>query len=168
MSLTNDCRLRVSCRSAPVRRARRLPGRRILACVTAACLLAPLAFAGAATAQVQEDSDRHALVALFDGTDGSSWDRRDNWGSELPLDQWYGVTTDAAGRVTRLDLPSNGLSGEIPDEISYLTDLKHLDLGGNELFGEIPVLVGKLRKLEVLDLQNNRLDRQIPDTPRGA
>ena len=40
--------------------------------------------------------------------------RRDAWGVGDRLDNWHGVTTDADGRVVRLNHSSNGLSGEIP------------------------------------------------------
>ena len=40
--------------------------------------------------------------------------RRDDWGVGDRLDSWHGVTTDADGRVVRLNYSSNGQSGEIP------------------------------------------------------
>ena len=40
--------------------------------------------------------------------------------------------------TTELDLSYIGVTGEIPPEISYLTNLTQLDLGGNQLSGEIP------------------------------
>ena len=49
-------------------------------------------------------SDRAALAALYDATDGPSWLDKTNWLSDLPLDDWYGVTTDDEGRVVALDL----------------------------------------------------------------
>ena len=70
-------------------------------------------------------SDRAALVALYDATSGGSWIHKTNWqGKSLgarydlanarPLGEWYGVTTNGSGRVTRLDLNWNALFGPIP------------------------------------------------------
>ena len=44
--------------------------------------------------------DRAALVALYEATDGANWDDHTGWLSDAPLGDWYGVTTDAEGRVT--------------------------------------------------------------------
>ena len=58
-------------------------------------------------------ADRDVLVALYNATNGASWTRNStNWLSDRPLGEWYGVTTDANGRVTELDLTQNRLSGD--------------------------------------------------------
>ena len=43
--------------------------------------------------------DRNALIALYRATDGDNWNNKENWLSNRPLDDWYGVTTSSAGRV---------------------------------------------------------------------
>ncbi len=58
--------------------------------------------------------DRALLIALYNATNGPSWDNKANWLSSEPLDAWRGVTTDDSGRVIRLDLGGNRLSGQIP------------------------------------------------------
>ena len=60
------------------------------------------------------ESDRAVLVALYNATNGAQWEDNTNWLSDQPLDQWYGVTTDADGRVSSLNLGWNDLSGSIP------------------------------------------------------
>ena len=62
-------------------------------------------------------SDGAALTALFDATGGESWQNSDGWLYTEDLGQWHGVTTDAAGRVTELNLRDNRLSGELPEEL---------------------------------------------------
>ena len=47
----------------------------------------------------------------------------DNWLSDVPISQWYGITSDANGRVTELHLSWNNLSGEIPAELGSLANL---------------------------------------------
>ena len=45
------------------------------------------------------DGDRAALVALYNATDGENWWDKINWLSDKPLGEWYGVITNAQGRV---------------------------------------------------------------------
>ena len=66
------------------------------------------------------ETDREALVALYNATDGENWDESENWLSDAPLGEWEGVTTNDDGRVTKLELRANALSGEIPPELGSL------------------------------------------------
>ena len=70
--------------------------------------------AAEAAAQGSAASDRAVLEALYDATGGPDWIDNTNWKGAAPLGEWFGVTTDTAGRVTRLQLPGNGLAGPIP------------------------------------------------------
>ena len=106
--------------------------------------------------------DRAALVALYNATDGANWRRNDNWLSEAPLGQWYGVTTDSSGYVVELDLSFNELHGEILPDLGNLTMLTSLRLGGNRLTGTIPVRLGQLSSLRTLSLSFNQLAGMIP------
>ena len=108
------------------------------------------------------ETDREALVALYNATDGGNWSNSDNWLSDAPLGEWEGVTTDGDGRVIRLYLSRNNLSGEIPPELGSLSNLEQLDLSYNELSGEIPAELGSLSKLEALELGVNDLSGEIP------
>ncbi|KAH7690678.1 Leucine-rich repeat protein [Dioscorea alata] len=63
-----------------------------------------------------------------------------------------------------LDLSSNQLSGEIPEELIYLSYLQSLNLSGNHLTGRIPEKMGMLLRLESLDLSKNGLSGSIPTT----
>ncbi|CAL5338160.1 unnamed protein product [Camellia sinensis] len=66
--------------------------------------------------------------------------------------------------VNVIDLSSNNLSGEIPEEITNLSDLGTLNLSRNQLTGKIPKKIGELRWLETLDLSSNHLSGSIPST----
>ena len=107
-------------------------------------------------------TDRAALVALYNATDGANWLNNGNWLSNAPMGEWHGVTTDSDGRVTHLDLSSNQLTGEIPAELGDLSNLTELYLTNNRLTREIPAEVGDLSNLTHLSLHNNQLTGAIP------
>ena len=108
-------------------------------------------------AQTSAETDREALVALYNATDGENWERNDNWLTDATIGEWYGVTTDDNGRVTSLNLFGMGLSGELPRELGSLFNLETLLLSRNGLSGEIPPELGSLANLEDLSLGRNQL-----------
>ena len=63
------------------------------------------------------ETDREALVALYNATDGENWNRNANWLSDAPLWEWDGVTISDSGRVSQLYFNARNLSGEIPAEL---------------------------------------------------
>ena len=106
--------------------------------------------------------DRNALIALYRATGGANWTNKENWLSNRPLDEWYGVTTSSSGRVTWLELSENGLKGEIPAALGNLDRLLVLVLSGNQLTGSIPREFGNLRDLVWLFVESNALTGEIP------
>ncbi|KAK6233495.1 hypothetical protein QUC31_005901 [Theobroma cacao] len=63
-----------------------------------------------------------------------------------------------------IDLASNKLDGEIPDEITGLSELVVLNLSRNNLIGLIPKNIGQLKQLQSVDLSYNQLSGPIPDS----
>lgn len=99
-------------------------------------------------------SDRDALAAIHKWTNGREWRNSENWLSDAPLDDWYGVTADGTDRVTDLDLSDNNLSGTLPLELGDLLYLETVALNGNDrLAGELPS-----RMLQQIYLSRLRLD----------
>ncbi len=128
-------------------------------------LLAALGFwglAAEATGQGSSATDRAALEALYDATGGPDWIDDTNWKTAAPLGEWYGVTTDADGRVTGLDLGWNELSGPIPRELAHLANIEELRLAGNWLTGRVPGSLGDLTGLRSLRLGWNELSGPLP------
>ena len=109
------------------------------------------------------DPERTALVSIYESSGGDSWTRNDNWCSDKPLSDWYGVETDAWGHVTALRLSHNNLSGTISEKISKLTGLQHLDLSWNDLGGEIKDLdfFSNLTELETINLSRNHFSGEL-------
>ncbi|KAM0015350.1 putative leucine-rich repeat domain superfamily [Helianthus debilis subsp. tardiflorus] len=66
--------------------------------------------------------------------------------------------------LTSLDLSSNNITGEIPDVLMNLVELKNLNLSKNQLKGQIPRSIGNLSQIESLDLSMNRLSGHIPQS----
>ena len=107
-------------------------------------------------------TEREALVALYNATNGPRWYDNTNWLSDKPLRQWYGVNTDSHGRVTHLSLSDNGLGGTIPPELGNLANLTDLRLYNSRLRGSIPPELGNLANLTRLWLYNTQLSGGIP------
>ncbi|KAF8661978.1 hypothetical protein HU200_056592 [Digitaria exilis] len=78
-------------------------------------------------------------------------------GRELPYD------TQLVYMVS-IDLSSNNLDGNVPEEVGSLVGLINLNLSFNHLTGNIPYQIGTLQLLESLDLSHNQLSGEIPGT----
>ena len=107
-------------------------------------------------------ADRAALVAFYDATRGDHWQTSTNWLTDAPLHEWYGVSTNAEGRVTSLVFPPNWLRGSLPPELGELTELEELSLDWSGLTGPIPPALGKLSRLRKLVLVDAQLSGPIP------
>ena len=107
-------------------------------------------------------TDRDILVTLYKAMDGPNWENAENWLTDAPLGTWYGVETDSQGRVTKLSLSSNGLTGPILPELGNLTSLRELTLPWNSLTGSILPELGNLTRLSKLQLERNVLTGPIP------
>ena len=106
--------------------------------------------------------ERAALFALYEATDGPNWVNSENWLTDAPLGDWYGVEVDDHGRVVELGLFANGLTGRIPRELGGLANLRLLYLYRGDLTGPIPPELGNLANLERLYLHENDLTGLIP------
>ena len=137
--------------------------RTMLIVLSAALVAAALAACGDGPRRVPDnDSDRVALVAFYQSTNGLNWTNKANWLSDQQIGAWHGVTTDRSGRVTHLELRENGMTGQIPLELANLDNLVLLDLSFNRLSGPIPPELGSLGNLTSLYLHGNGLTGSIP------
>lgn len=140
----------------------RLPGK--LAARTALLLLLMAIFAGAARGAVPDSVELRVLTELFHGTGGPGWVNKANWlvgSTSADFATWHGVTV-TNGDVTRIELPDNGLSGQMPASLGELAMLRNLYLFGNALSGPIPRELGNLADLRDLRLYDNNLSGPVP------
>jgi len=126
--------------------------------VIVALVFIPVSFAHA---QI-DTSERDALIAFYNATNGSGWTDNTNWIGAVGTEcTWYGVTC-SGGHVTELWLQFNQLAGAIPSEIGDLASAKTLSLGGNQLSGSIPPELENLSSVLYLYLHANDLSGTIP------
>ena len=120
------------------------------------------------TQQYANVADSTLLVDFYNRTHGSLlWHNHTGW-LEEPVAEWYGITLDASGRVTHVNLSRNNLVGQLPlSQLHQLPNLRYLDVSGNEFSGTIPKGLGALTQLEYLDLSHNTLAGEIPKELAG-
>ena len=133
-------------------------GMKRLAWLLAFIILAPAALAGSVA------EDRSALQDLYAATNGDSWTNNNNWGTSAPLGDWYGIQTDSNGRVARVDLFDNGLSGTLPTSIGDLDAATYINIKQNSITGEIPQTIGNLASIQKLYLSGTS-DHEAPTNP---
>ncbi|KAL5738997.1 hypothetical protein ACOSQ2_028177 [Xanthoceras sorbifolium] len=87
------------------------------------------------------------------------------WSRNVSSDHcnWTGIACNIAGSITRIDLNSYGINGELRKfNFSRFPNLEFLNLGSNDLNGSIHLQPGDLPKLCYLDLSSNILTGAIP------
>ena len=99
--------------------------------------------------------DLTALEAMYNWMDSKNWTNNTNWRSARPISEWFGVSVNSSSRVEDIELPGNGLAGNIQTALGGVADLERLNLANNSLSGGIPASLGKLSNLLLLNLQNN-------------
>ena len=84
---------------------------------------------------------RDDLSLLYETAEGDGWKNADNWCSDAPLDEWYGLhMSDNGGGGMRLSLlmGGNGLSGNLPERFDDIPLIFQLNLSYNGISGNIP------------------------------
>ncbi len=138
--------------------------------------------------------ERPLLEDLYTNTNGDQWTNNTNWAADIPastcLTGLHGITLKGpgtgigSGRVTKIELSDNNLTGEMPESLGnpehghghnghgdeeshedevFLEELKVLNLSGNRLTGSIPAGLNYLRGLNTINLSRNRLTGEIPE-----
>ena len=91
------------------------------------------------------ESDVGVLNLLYETSGGPDWTNSSGWLETPLLDDWYGVTANALGRVLTLDLSRNGLAGQLPYNLSGLAHMTELRIAQNtDLSGRLPLSLADL------------------------
>ena len=106
-------------------------------------------------------TDREILEIVYYATDGPNWVNNENWLTDAPIGEWYGVEVHE-GRFWALTLHRNRLKGQIPPELGSLTSLEVLWLQHNDLTGPIPAELGNLANLQELWIEYTDVIGPVP------
>lgn len=107
------------------------------------------------------DREREALIALYNATGGDNWNNNENWCSNKPIRDWYGVTCNLDGYVSQLWLNNNNLVGDIPPEIGVFTCMNTIKFDKNQITS-IPSEIDNLTSLGIFTLSSNPIT-SLPD-----
>lgn len=110
----------------------------------------------------QSGSEKPILIEFYESLGGDNWINNENWCSDKPIREWYGIECNEDGKVKDLCMPENNLSGTIPASLGKLTELEQLNLSRMNITGSIPSTIGNLKKLGYLNLSFNKLTGPIP------
>ena len=113
----------------------------------------------------QKVQQRYIMSVLYFATNGAFWKRKQNWlNPERSECDWYGITCDNIDNIVeRIDLSNNGISGELPDEISSLSNLIAFNMSYGNITGTIPEKIfDLLDNIETIDIQENQISGTIP------
>lgn len=113
--------------------------------------------------------DVAALRMLYDACGGTGWSKQWLFDAEVEASTNYpGVTFNAEGRVTAIDVTAYGLTGTLPTQALNLPALTTLNLSRNRLTGGVPALFfSACTALKTLNLSYNQLtavDELLPTT----
>ena len=87
------------------------------------------------------------LKSLYQKTGGDQWTNKENWFSEKPLSEWYGINyvSEKTHKIHSIELDDNNLKGPFPEELAYLADFVDEDyihyafsFNHNYFYGTIP------------------------------
>ncbi|MCJ7703526.1 MAG: hypothetical protein MUO62_18240, partial [Anaerolineales bacterium] len=77
------------------------------------------------------ETEAAALIWLYENTNGSGWTDNSNWLQTPTVGNWYGITV-AGGKVTKIDLDTNNLVGDITAwDFNAFTGLEYLYVNVN-------------------------------------
>ena len=110
----------------------------------------------------QHKREREALIAIYHALDGDNWTNNENWCSNTPLNEWYGVRINEQGFVSMIELSNNKLEGVFPKELNNLACLENLSIMNNRVTGTLDIFC-KNKKLYSLDLRQNLFLGTIPE-----
>jgi hypothetical protein len=113
------------------------------------------------THEQMEAEARKALIDFYNATDGDHWKNNTNWCSDKPLDEWFGIDTYGKSYPSLINLESNNLKGQIPNDFfSRVGPVSFFNVSQNGLSGPICDL-SKAFDMQVMLLARNQLTGEL-------
>jgi Leucine-rich repeat (LRR) protein len=115
---------------------------------------------------------RYVAAVLYYASQGDNWHDNNNFLSEKSTCEWnrnlfdglepLGISCGTDDTIVEsFRSPANNLKGQIPPEITYLSNLKNIDVSNNTIDGNLSNL-SNLTRLEYLDLTGNAFTGTLP------
>ena len=115
---------------------------------------------------LQLAKEREALIAIYNALDGDNWINNENWCSDKPVGEWYGVKTyNEHGFVSHLffDGPNN-YNGTLPDDVGVFEHLEYIRITDEGVNGELPENIFRSSKLREVSINSSNCSVSIPST----
>ncbi|MBO4463521.1 MAG: redoxin domain-containing protein [Prevotella sp.] len=123
--------------------------------------------------EYDELESHKALMEFYHSLDGDNWPHNDNWCSDKPINEWYGVNYNnsyaieptpwvSALSLIDWDCQLNSSVGSLPECLSKMGQLEYLEIVGFKLNGNIPDFLGNNYSLKFLHLGENQLSGTLP------
>lgn len=128
------------------------------------------------TKEYDEKEVRKALIEFYQALDGDNWPHKDNWCSDKPIVEWYGVNNDCANNtyivpwVHNLDLTDFRFGqwdyspGTLPECMVRMGPIESLRMPNFMLSGGIPEFLGSMYSLREIGFYGNQLSGEIPES----
>ncbi|XP_059310735.1 receptor-like protein EIX2 [Lycium ferocissimum] len=75
-----------------------------------------------------------------------------------------GLSSCSNTTIEVLSLPGNRLTGQFPNSLGHLKNLRIISISFNQVSGSIPTSIKQLSRLEILDLGQNQLKGALPES----
>ena len=117
---------------------------------------------------------RKALTEFYQALDGDNWPHKDNWCSDKPIIEWYGININCGGDmyhvpwVKYLDLTDFFFAqwdyspGSLPECLVRMGPIETLRMPNFMLKGSIPDFLGNIYSLGEINFYGNQLTGTIP------
>ena len=114
------------------------------------------------------EEEREALMEIYRELGGDNWRKKDNWGTDKPVSEWYGISAPEIqgkqGTVKWISLEKNNLVGKLPiAAFEKLKNLRYLFLSNNDIRGDVPECLTKLYGFSIAN--NVNLSSHLPEHP---
>lgn len=106
------------------------------------------------------------LEELYNSTNGNLWRNNNNWLTDKPLKEWYGLNEGDVNHsyVNNIELNNNILTGTLPESFTNLMDcVRQINLSFNGMSGEIPDAIKKHERWEEIGWNIVTQDTRLSD-----